>query len=345
LPIQKPMDTLFRVVAGVMVYPALQVAIKLDIAGLLQDSVLPVTVLAEHTHSHPDALYRLMRFLAVAGIFTEIQGEEAVHSFANNEASHLLRRDIPNSMARYMAREIYPEWANQALQHLSHTIRTGEPALDHAYGFSIWDYLQRNPSARRDFDEAMTIISETFTECTLAEYDFSQLHTIADVGGSYGSLLTAVLRANPHIEGILFDKPEVISQAGNVLELTHKDVLSRCQLQEGDFLQSVPNGCDAYLLRYILHNWGDDVCIQILKNCRTASPRAKVIIVEQVLQSDCPDQYTLVMDFWMLASFRNAKERTQQEYATLLQTAGYRLTQVIPTNSPVSIVEGVPDNF
>ena len=346
MPIQKPMDTLFRVVAGVMVYPALQVAIKLDIAGFLKDSTLPITVLAEYTHSHPDALYRLMRFLASAGIFTEIQAEEAVHSFANNEASHLLRRDIPNSMARYMAREIYPGWANKVLPNLSHTIRTGEPAFDHAYGCSIWECLQQNPTARRDFDEMMTIISETFTECTLAEYDFSQLHTIADIGGSYGSLLTAVLRANTHIKGILFDKPEVISQAGNVLELTYQqDILSRCQLQEGDFLQSVPNGCDAYLLRYILHNWGDDVCVQILKNCRAASPRAKVLIVEQVLQSDCPDQYTLVMDFWMLASFRNAKERTQQEYATLLQTAGYRLTQVIPTNSPVSIVEGVPENF
>jgi len=344
VPIQKSINTLFRVVAGVTLLPALQVAAKLDIAGLLKDSVLPVTDLAERTQSHPGALYRLMRFLATEGIFTEVQGSK-VRSFANNEVSHLLRKDVPNSMNRYIAREVYPEWANKALQHLSHAIRTGEPALDHAYGFSIWDYLQQNPVARQDFDETMTILSEIFPDCTLGEYDFSQLNTVADIGGSYGSLLTAVLRANPHINGILFDRPEVIAKAGNVLELMHKDVLSRCQLQEGDFFQSVPNGCDAYLLRYILHNWGDDVCIQILKNCRTASPRAKVLIVEQVLQSDCPDQYTLVMDFWMLASFRNAKERTQQEYATLLQTAGYRLTQVIPTNSPVSIVEGVPDNF
>lgn len=342
MPIKKSTSALFRVVAGVTLLPALQVATKLDIAGLLKDSVLSVTDLAEHTQSHPDALYRLMRFLAAEGIFTEVRDSQ-VRSFANNEVSHLLRKDIPNSMNRYIAREIYTEWANKALQHLAHAIRTGEPALDHAYGFSIWDYLQKNPVARQDFDETMSILSEIFPGCTLAEYDFIQMDTIADIGGSYGSLLLEVLQANPHSRGILFDRPEVIAKAKTMFQSI--DIAHRCQLQEGDFFKFVPNNCDIYLLRYILHNWGDDACIQILKNCRSASPNAKILIIEQVLDPEYPEHYTLIMDFWMLMSFRNAKERTQQEYAELLKAAGYHLTQVIPTSSPLSIIEGVPRNF
>ncbi|MEZ5671954.1 MAG: methyltransferase [Thiotrichaceae bacterium] len=344
MSIQKPIDTLFGIVAGVMVYPALQVAIKLNIPDLLMNSALSVADLASRTQSHPDSLYRLMRFLAAAGVFEEVQDSED-HVFANNEVSHLLCKNVPNSMARYMAREIYPEWANRVLQNLPYTIRTGEPAFDHAYGLSIWDCLQQNPAARQDFDETMTIISETFTECTLAEYDFSGLNVIADIGGSYGSLLIAVLRANPHAKGILFDRPEVIAEAANMLpQTTDNDIMQRCQLQSGDFSKTVPSDCDIYLLRYILHNWGDDVCVRILKNCRSASPKARVLIVEQVLQPDRPDRYTLVMDFWMLASFRNAKERTQQEYSALFKAAGYRLAQVIPTTSPVSIVEAIPED-
>lgn len=343
MSIQSPMNTLFRIVAGTMVYPALQVAIKLDIAGILQDSILSIDVIAARTSSHSESLYRLMRFLTAAGVFTEVNCGSRL--FANNDASQLLRKDVPNSMARYMAREIYPAWADKVLPNLSHTIRTGEPAFDYAYGFSIWDCLQQNLEARRFFDETMTIISEMFTECTLSEYDFSQLNTIADIGGSYGSLLVAVLQANPHLKGILFDRPETISEAHKVfMQSIDKDIVQRCQLEGGDFFTSVPSSCDAYLLRYILHNWGDDACIQILKNCRAASPKARVLIIEQVLETDYSDQYTLVMDFWMLASFKHAKERTLQEYENLLNTTGYRLSRFIPTNSPVSILEGIPEN-
>ncbi len=345
MPIQKPINTLFGVAAGVAVYRALQVAIQLDIAGMLKDSTLSIKDLATLTQSHSDALYRLMRFLAAAGIFTETPNS-ADYSFANNEVSHLLRKDVPDSMARYMAREIYPEWSTKPLQQLLHAIRTGEPSFEHVHGVSIWEYLQQHPQDRKDFDETMTIISEIFTETTLSEYNFAQVNTIADVGGSYGSLMVAILRANPHIKGILFDRPEVIADASIVFQSTERqDVTHRCQLLAGDFLESIPGNCDAYLLRYILHNWGDDVCVQILKNCRSASPTAKVLIVEQVLQPGCSDQYTLFLDFAMLLSFRNAKERTQQEYLVLLESAGYRLARIIPTNSPVSIIEAVPKNF
>lgn len=342
MAIQQPMNTLFRIVAGTMVYPALQVLIKLDIAGILQDSTLSIDTLAKRSGSHTESLYRLMRFVTAAGVFTEVNCGERL--FANNDASLLLRKDIPNSMARYMSREIYPSWADKVLPNLSHTIRTGEPAFDYAYGFSIWECLQQNSEARRFFDETMTIISEMFTECTLSEYDFSQLNTVADIGGSYGSLLVAILQANPHLQGVLFDCPEAISEAHKIFaQSVDRNIAQRCQLQGGDFFTSVPSSCDAYLLRYILHNWGDEECVQILKNCRVASPNAKVLIVEQVLEIDDSDQYTLVMDFWMLASFRNAKERTLQEYSELLGMSGYRLERVVPTSSPVSILEAVPE--
>jgi len=333
---QEPIDHLFNIVGGIVMYPSLQVATKLDIAGLLKDGAKHVSELAKATSSHPEALYRVLRILANDGIFTEIKNRV----FAQNEVSHLLRGDVPFSMREYISSDGQkPEMCCKTLQNLPYTVQTNKSAFSHAHnGMSLWEYFSNHPEDGQHFSQAMTSLSAIYSDVTLSEYDFAAMQTVVDVGGAYGSLLSAVLHANSHLQGILFDLPKVIEDAKNHID---SELVERCRLESGDFLQAVPTGADAYMMRYVLHDWDDENCIKILKNCRVASKNAKVLIVERVLKPNHNSQFTLALDLWMLMLFNNAKERTEEEYRGLLEAAGFRLNQVIPTESPFSIVEGV----
>ena len=334
-PNQEPIDRLFDVVGNFVLYPSLQIAAKLDIAGLLKDGAKSISELAEATGSHPDALYRMLRILANSGIFVEAENRV----FAQNDVSYFLRGDVPSSLRKYVAMIFQPEWIWKTVYNLPYSIQTNKSAFRHAHnGMSLWEYFNAHPEDGQHFSQVMTELSSVYSDVTLSEYDFAALQTVVDVGGAHGSLLSAVLHANSHLQGVLFDLPEVIKDAKNHID---SKLAERWRLEAGDFLQAVPTGADAYLMRYILHDWDDESCIKILKNCRVASKNAKVLLVERVLQPEYNSQLTLSLDLWMLMLFDNAKERTEEEYRGLLEAAGYKLNRVMPTESPFSIVEGV----
>ena len=333
---QEPIEHLFDVVGNFVLYPSLQIAANLDIAGLLKDGTKHVSELAEATGSHQDALYRVLRFLANSGIFAEVENRV----FAQNDVSYFLRGDIPSSMRKYIAITFQQEldwW--KTVYDLPYSVQTNKSAFRHAHdGKSLWEYFNTLPEEGQHFSQVMTELSSVYSNVTLSEYDFATMRTVVDVGGAHGSLLSAVLYANSHLQGILFDLPNVIEDAKNHVD---SKLVERWRLEAGDFLQAVPTGADAYLMRYILHDWDDENCIKILKNCRVASPNAKVLLVERVLQPKRNSQFTLALDLWMLMLFDNAKERTEEEYRGLLKAAGFQLNRIIPTESPFSIVEGV----
>lgn len=332
---KQPADRVLDIINSVVIMPSLCVAVNLDIAGLLKNGPKPASELAQMTGSHPDALYRLLRFLANEGIFTEMEN----HVFAQNEISQLLRKDVPVSLLTY-TNFIMHEVLQKTLHHLPYNIQTGESAFRKAFdGMSFWEYFTANPETGQVFSESMASFSCAYDESIVSAYSFSDLQTVADVGGAYGSLLVVILKAYPHLRGILFDLPAIIEDAQKQIS---SEVADRCQLEEGSFLETVPSGVDAYLMRYILHDWNDEHCIQILKNCRQCSPNAKVLLVEHVIRPKNNSRFTLALDLWMFMLFDNAKERTEEEFRVLLEAAGYHLNKVIPTNSPFSIVECVP---
>ena len=334
-PNQEPIDRLFDVVGNFVLYPSLQIAAKLNIADLLKDGAKPVSELAEATGSHPDALYRVLRILANSGIFTEVENRV----FAQNDVSYFLRGDVPLSMQKYITMVFQPEWTWKTVYNLPYSVQTNKSAFSHAHhGVSLWEYFNAHPEKGQHFSQVMTELSSVYSDVTLSEYDFAAMQTVVDVGGAHGSLLSAVLHANSHLQGVLFDLPEVIEDAKNHID---SGLVERWRLEAGDFLQAVPTGADAYLMRYILHDWDDESCIKILTNCRVASKNSKVLLVERVLQPEYNSQLTLSLDLWMLMLFDNAKERTEEEYRGLLEAAGYKLNRVMPTESPFSIVEGV----
>jgi hypothetical protein len=229
-----------------------------------------------------------------------------------------------------------PGWS--AWSALGHSIRTGQPAFTHVHGMDSWDYHATHPDTRARFQAAMAATTTGTTAAIAASYDFSAYPVIADVGGGRGTLLAQILSRYPSVRGVLADLPPVIEQARPALAAAR--VLDRCDLHPGDFFASLPPA-DAYLLKSVLHDWTDDEALEILASCRDAShPASRLVIIERVL----PDHVTpadleaLLADLNMLVLL-GGKERTVREFTDLLDGAGYRLDQVIPTLTEFSIIE------
>jgi hypothetical protein len=171
-------------------------------------------------------------------------------------------------------------------------------------------------------------------------YDFSPFQTIVDVGGSYGTLLAAILRSNPAARGILFDQPHVVAAAGE--QLVAAGVAERCTTVGGDFFVEVPGGGDAYLLAQILHDWDDERSVAILRQCRRAMPaHGKLLVIELVLPPGEEPFFGKWLDLHMLVLL-GARERTATEYEVLFRATGFALARVVPTAAGPSIVEAIP---
>jgi hypothetical protein len=185
----------------------------------------------------------------------------------------------------------------------------------------------------------MTSFSKMVAKAVVAAYDFSSVGKLADIAGGHGSLLAAILRANPHLKGLLFDVPQVI--AGAQSHLDREGVSARCELASGDFFQSVPSGADAYLMKHIIHDWDDARAIAILRNCHRAMPETgKLLLVEMVVPPGNEPHFGKIQDLEMMLS-PGGLERTAEEFRELFAAAGFELTRIIPTASPMSVIEGV----
>jgi hypothetical protein len=231
-----------------------------------------------------------------------------------------------------MGDEHYLGWAD-----LLHSVRTGESAFRHRYGMSVFEWYQQNPRRGAIFDAAMGDHSRAQIDALLAAYDFSGISHLVDVGGGRGLLLQKVLAAYPGLRGTGFDQPQVVAPVAVPPELT-----GRLSIQGGDFFTAVPAGADAYLLKHILHDWGDDACLRILGQIRAVmAPGARVLLVEQVIPPGNAPYPGKLLDLNMLVMTEGGRERTPSEYASLLGKAGLSLQRIVPTPSPVSVVEAL----
>lgn len=321
---------------GYWISQAIYVAAKLGLADLLANGPMSSNDLAQATQSHPSSLHRLLRALASVGIFAEASPN---HYTLTPLAAHL-RSTTPDSLhalAIMYAEEQYHAWSD-----LLFSIRSGQPAFDQQFGMGVFPYLAQNPAASQVFQKAMTGWTNQVAGAVVGAYDFSPFRTVVDVGGSQGILLAAILQSNPAARGILFDLPHVIAEGGEFL--SSSGIMDRCTPIGGDFFTSVPSGGDAYILAQILHDWDDDHCVAILKQCRRVIPdQGKLLIVELVLPSEGNDPFIgKWLDLHMLVLL-GGRERTALEYGKLFQAAGFTLGNVVPTNAGPSVVEAIPD--
>jgi hypothetical protein len=260
-----PSAAMLRMISGFWLSRALYAAAKLGLADLLKDGPRTADDLAKLSGTHAPSLYRVLRALASAGVFSETPDGR----FSSTPLSSTLETDAPASLRGFAIAELgedhYPAWAE-----LLHSVRTGEIAFNRLFGMSVWEYRAQHPDDARIFDEAMASFTAAGNEAILAAYDFSPFRKIVDVGGGDGSLIAGILKTHPAVQGVVFDLPHAIMHAQQRLEAA--GLTNRCQAVAGDFFESVPDGGDAYALKWIIHDWDDERAVTILRNCRRAMP-------------------------------------------------------------------------
>src|SRR5262245_41152594 len=313
---------------------AIFAATKLGIPDRLTGTPCASDDIARATGTDPDALYRLLRTLANAGILTE----SADHRFALTPLGATLRSDAPGSMRAWVLFS-GESFYLQAWQEILHSIRTGTPAWNKVHGTALFDFLRQHPGEAANFEQAMTSLSGGEAPAIVAAYDFSTLQTLVDVGGGQGTLLMTILEANPKLRGILYDQPQVV--AGARQQIAAKGLAERCEIVGGDFFESVPSGADAYILKYIIHDWDDDKSHVVLRNChRAMADEGKLLLVETIIPPPGEPHLAKVQDLEMLI-LAGSRERTREQYEALLRRVEFRLVRIVPTREPLSIIEAV----
>jgi hypothetical protein len=218
------------------------------------------------------------------------------------------------------------------------TVKTGNPGFDRVHGESFFDYLGQHPNDAAIFNAAMTNGSRLDVPAMLNAYDFSGFAKIVDVGGGHGALLRAILERYPTVKGVLCDLPSVVAEAN---EIKRSGAAARCELVDADMFESVPAGGDAYILKRIIHDWGDTEATRILQNCRRAmTTTGKLLVADNVLKPPNQPDPAKLMDLNMLVLL-TGRERTEEEFRELYDSAGFRLTRIVPAIR-LSIVEGIP---
>jgi hypothetical protein len=311
---------------------AITVAAQLGVADALASGPLSIDELASQVGADADALSRLLRALISRGIFRHRRDGR----YELNPLASTLRSDAPMSTvwaARlYGSREQRERWSL-----LVDSVRTGKSVVPALHGMESFEYFAEQPELAELFNKTMTSVSEMTDTIVVAGYDFSGHQTIVDVGGGHGPLLAAILAAAPASRGVLYDLPSVVESAPNLLR--EHNVANRVHIAQGSFFDSVPGGGDAYVLKNILHDWPDDKAVKILRNVRAAAgPRATVLLVEFVIPKHDREFPGKWVDLEMLLNL-GARERTEDEYRNLLSQAGFRMTRVVQTATPLSVVE------
>lgn len=332
-----PTQHLMQFGSGYVISTVLWTVAELNIADLLKNGPRPVSELAKETRTNEDALYRSLRLLAMVGIFAETQPRH----FTLTPAAELLRTDVKGSlrdMVVWMADPMHLRVASDWL----HSVKTGEPTIEHTFGKPAFDYFAEQSVEFDRFHRAMTTMSTMAIFPVLEAYDFSPYSNIVDVAGGHGFVLCEILRKYPKANGVLFDIAEV--KKGGDQRIEQCGLGSRCRTASGDFFKSVPEGGDLYLMKNIIHDWDDDKALPILRNCRKAlvdggKKNGKVVLLELVMPEGNVPHLAKILDIEMLF-FPGGRERTEKQYAELFAKAGLRLTRIVPTKSPYSVIEG-----
>jgi SAM-dependent methyltransferase len=334
-----PQAALYQLAIGHYFSHALHLATKLGIADLLKDGPRHSAALAKATETHAPSLRRLMRLLASVGVFEE--REDA--SFALTSLGECLRPGVPGS-ARAMVMLFSGDRIQDAWRDLEYCVRTGNPVFRKRGLDDPFTDIARTPEETANFDAAMADFTALAAMAVAAAYDFASIRTLVDVGGGNGALLIGILNAHPHLHGIVFDRPAAAERART--QIAERGLAERCEAVGGDFFKNVPEGADAYVLKHVIHDWNDERAIAILENCRRAMGKnGRLLIVEGVypprIDQSLDSRGAAANDVNMLVN-TGGRQRSEAEFRSLYEAAGFELRKIVPTLARVSVIEGVP---
>jgi O-methyltransferase domain len=311
---------------------ALFVAAELGIADHLIAGSKHIDELAQEGGVHAPSLYRVLRFLVTQGVFTEDERK----SFALTPRAQLLRSDIPQSL-RNAVRVAGGHLFNDPCAKMLDAVRTGIPAFESLYNATFFEHLANNLDDAELFNSGMASHSENENAALPRDYNFSTFHRTVDVGGGQGGLIVQILQAYPNVKGVLFDRAKTLEDT-SLIKLSRLE--NRCELIAGDFFVSVPPDADCYILKRVLHDWDDESCISILRNCREAmNADGRVLTIEGVIPPGNDPHPNKEGDLVMMVLLRG-RERTVAEFQALYEAAGLRVTRILPTSYAHYIIEG-----
>jgi len=326
-------DHMMGMITGYWVTQIVHAAATFSFADHLAKGAATAEDIARVEGTDPSATFRLLRSCASLGIVSY----DGKSQFFATPLLDTLRKDNPKTL-RGMALSWPAPGHWLPWGRFTEAVKTGQSQTVRALGAGLFEYLAVNPAEAAAFAEGMTSLTSTVAEEAARVIDTSGVNIVADIGGARGAMLHALLRVHPHLHGIVFDRPNVIASASAAA--------GECGLQErvttvgGDFFRCVP-GADLYLLKHILHDWDDAACICILQNCRRALRLGgRVVVIELLLGEIGEPSLAPIFDVTMMV-MSSGRERNLVEYKRLFEAAGLRATNVIPTKTPMTILEAV----
>jgi hypothetical protein len=326
---------LLELASGFMSTHVVYAAARLGIADVLANGPLSADDVAAEVGSDPDATYRLLRACAALGVFRE--GKD--RRFQLTHLANGLRSGTRDSILPVIMMLGDPHYQRTWAQ-LASTVATGRPGAEEALGMPMWDYVDENQEFGATFNNAMTRLTALDWPAVKSVYDFTQFSTIVDIGGGHGQLLALILAAVPGAKGVLMEREVLLEEAEDLLRAA--GVLTRCRTEAGSFFETAPADGDLYVMRRVIHDFDDEQAAEILDNVRRHMPRgATLLVLESVIPAGNAPHPAKSLDLDMML-FVGGRERTEQEFATLLQRAGFRPPRVTATVSTLSIIEAVP---
>ena len=335
LPPLDPAQHVMQLATGFMMSTALHIATTLRVPDHLASGPRSAADLAKATGAREDAIYRILRTLASAGVFEE----SAPRTFANTPSSDILRSGRPGmyDMVLWIADPFHLRVYADAM----HTVTSGQPAAEKTVGMKVFEYFPKDPELSERFNNAMTALSAVVIQAALEAYDFGGIGTLVDIAGGHGQVLTSVLQKYPAMRGVLTDLPHVL--AGAERRIRELGLGDRIRTEPIDFFKAVPAGGDAYIMKHIIHDWDDEEALMILRNIRKVLPAGgRVVLLESVLPPGNQPDFGKVIDLEMML-MPGGRERTEEEFRSLFARAGFRLTRVVPTAAPLSVIEAVAE--
>ncbi|MBO0884843.1 MAG: hypothetical protein J2P17_31830, partial [Mycobacterium sp.] len=318
---QQPAYRLLNLMTGAWQTQALAVAAELQLPDLLRKGLLPKDI-AARTGADYDSMLRLLRYLSSLGV---LEGRD----FEPTELGELLCTESQYSLRQLAL--LYGGAFYQSFAALGYAVRTGCESFEHIFGEPHFDYFAKHPEL--GFNQAMASSASIFGH--IAEvYDFSTKRVVIDIAGGNGELLNRVLDTGPHLNGVLFERPDVIASV---------KPRARCTYISGDFTTPIPDGGDVYLLSRILHDWNDQQCRCILNRCaESMPPEADLLIIERLLPEDATPSLAFAWDIHMLCNV-GGRERTGTHYRQLLADTGFTLTTIAELPLDFALLQARPN--
>ncbi|MGE3285066.1 MAG: methyltransferase [Pseudonocardia sp.] len=316
-----------QLLRGYVITQLIATAVRCGLPDHLGEDPVTAEELARRTGVEAGQLRRLLLGLEGLGLV-----EPGQDGYRATPLTAPLRRGGPlHGLALLAGGEYYQAWAG-----LEEALRTGESAFEQVHGRSLWTLLDDRSEAATSFARSMRTNTEHFLPDILALHDYPATGVVADIGAGAGTLVAGLLERHPGLRGIAFEQPAVVEHTRRGIR--ERGLEDRCELVAGDFLVEVPAGADLYVLQSVVHNWGDDDAVRILRNCRRAMrPGNTLLVVERALQQ-VDALSTAVHDLTMLVLF-GGRDRTVDGYRALLERAGFEVVRTAWGASGICLIE------